>query len=150
MRASVGDPDPRRVVVDTNVLISAALVAGGTPARLVQRVLERGMLVFSPATLAEFRTRLWRPKFDRYITIEQRQRIVHDLHTAAVIIEVSAAVAQVSFCPDADDDKFVHAALAGRAPWLVTGDGDLLEMAPVAGLAVVSPATALGLAGFLS
>ena len=149
MRASLADAGPRLVVINTNVIINAALIGGGTPARLVLRVLERGLLVFSAATFAELETRLWRPKFDRYVTIEQRQRILHDLHASAVIVEVSAAIAQERYSRDANDDKFVHAAVAASARWLVTGDGDLLAMAPVAGVRVVNPASAMELAEFL-
>jgi predicted nucleic acid-binding protein len=44
---------------------------------------------------------------------------------------------------DADDDKFIHAALAARAPWLVTGDQDLLSIPPMAHLKILTPAQAL-------
>ena len=47
-------------VIDTNVLISAALVRCSVPAKLVNLVLQRGSIVFSEAaTLAELETRLW-------------------------------------------------------------------------------------------
>ena len=42
-----------RVVIDTNVLLSAALSPNGVPATLVDCVLEFGSLVFSNATFAE-------------------------------------------------------------------------------------------------
>jgi uncharacterized protein len=52
-----------KLVIDTNILISAALSAQGAPARLVRCALAQHQLVFSLATFDELRTRLYRPKF---------------------------------------------------------------------------------------
>ena len=57
-----------QVVADTNVLISAALSPDGAPARLLERLHKESRLVFAPATFAELETRLWKPKFDRWLT----------------------------------------------------------------------------------
>jgi len=67
-----------RVVIDTHVLISAALVSASPPARSVRHVLLHGRLLFSDATFAELHARLWRPKFDRYLSIEDRKSLLHD------------------------------------------------------------------------
>jgi predicted nucleic acid-binding protein len=45
------------------------------PARLVQFALAHHQLVFSNATLDELQTRLYRPKFDPYVSLELRQRL---------------------------------------------------------------------------
>ena len=63
-----------RVVADTNVLISAALSPLSTPALVVYHVLQHGQFVFSSETFAELETRIWRPKFDRYISIVRRRQ----------------------------------------------------------------------------
>lgn len=65
-----------QVVIDTNVLLSAALSPSGVPAILVDRLLEIGKLVFSAATFAELEARIWLPKFDRYLPIERRRLIL--------------------------------------------------------------------------
>ena len=77
------DTAPRRVVIDTNVWISAALSRHGAPARFVRQALERQVPIFSTATFAEFQQRLWRPKFDPYLSIELRNRILHDASLGA-------------------------------------------------------------------
>lgn len=130
-------------VIDTNVWISAALSPAGAPARLVRHVLAHGVPVFSGDTFAELQTRLWKPKFDRYLGMDARRRLLHDLNAAALWIEVPPAVAAVAHCRDADDDRFVHAALAASAPWLVTGDQDLLDVPPLPRLSILTPAAAL-------
>lgn len=144
-RAGIAEAPPgtRLFVIDSNVWISAALSRGGAPARLVQRVLSSCRPVFTAATFAELESRLWKPKFDPYISVELRRRLLHDLSGAALWVEVPASLATQTFSRDADDDKFVHAALAANAMWLVSGDGDLLDMAPVPRLTVLSPLNAL-------
>lgn len=137
-----------RVAVDTNVWISAALVASGTPARLVARVLRHGVPILSNDTWAELESRLWQPKFDRYLDIETRKRFLHELGGAADWVEVTAVIAAKAWCRDAADDKFLHAALAGNAGWLISGDADLQVLRNVESVRIASPAEALQAAGF--
>jgi putative PIN family toxin of toxin-antitoxin system len=137
-----------RVVIDSNVWISAALSPDGAPAKVVRRVLEYGLAVFSPATFAELETRLWKPKFDRYLSMELRRRLLHDIDAAAFWVDVPPAIAVQSYCRDVDDDKFIHTALAAQAPWLVTGDRDLLDVAAIPGLRIPTPAETILLPEF--
>lgn len=132
-----------RVVIDTNVWISAALIREGTPARLVDVVLQHHLPVFSAGTFAELETRLWKPKFDRYLSLEMRRRLLHDLNAAALWVDIPASIAAQNHSRDPEDDKFIHTALAAQAPLLVSGDRDLLEAPRLADLAILTPATAL-------
>jgi len=133
----------RRVVIDTNVLISAALIANTPPALAVNLALQRGRLVFSEDTFAELETRLWRAKFDRYLTLEARKALLHDWRAVSDWMSpaLTASVA-TRHSRDADDDMFVHAAVASGAELLVSGDRDLLDLGTVAGVAIVAPAQA--------
>ena len=130
-------------VVDTNVWISAALSKSGSPAPLVRYVLANGVPVLTRSTFDELQTRLWKPKFDRYLSMDQRKSILHDLSAAAMWVDVPTAISAVAYSRDQDDDKFIHAALAAQAPWLVTGDQDLLTVALQPGLQILTPAAAL-------
>ena len=127
-------------VIDTNVLISAALSARGAPARLVQLLLERGTVVFSHPTFDELKTRLYRPKFDRYISLELREAVLHDLSAAARWVEIGEPA---RYCRDRSDDMFIETALAARAGIVVSGDQDLLQAPPVEGLRILNPEQAL-------
>ncbi|MFP4070514.1 MAG: putative toxin-antitoxin system toxin component, PIN family [Desulfovibrionales bacterium] len=138
--------DAHLVVVDTNVWISGILTREGAPARVVRHVMTRGIPVFSFPTFAEFESRIRRPKFDRYISLEMRRQILHDLSAAALWVDIPPDLARKPFCRDTDDDMFIHTALAARAPWLVTGDKDLLDVCAIPQLHIVSPAAALELA----
>ena len=132
-----------RVVVDTHVWISAALTRDGAPAQLARRVLAECTPVLSEATFAELQSRLWRPKFDRYLGMELRQRILHDLDAVAYWAAIAPGLAAQRWCRDPDDDHFIRAALAAQASLLISGDADLLEVPAIEGLRILTPAQAL-------
>ena len=147
-RARVVQAGAVRVVIDTNIWISAALSRDGASVRLVRQVLAHGLPVFSPGTFAELETRIWLPKFDRYLSLELRRQILHDLDAAAHWVEVAPEIAGCAHCRDANDDKFIHTALAAGAAWLVSGDRDLLDAPAVPGVRILSAAEALRLPEF--
>lgn len=131
---------PTEWVLDTNVLISAALSAQGAPHQLVQEVLQQGCLVFSESSFAELRTRLHRPKFDRYLSLDMRQALLHDFGASARWVDPGTITA---YCRDPDDDVFIATALAAGLQCLVSGDKDLLQSPLPPGFSVLSPAQAL-------
>ena len=138
--SDAGRPRVGRVVIDTNVWLSAWLSREGKAAACVNRVLQRGLPVFSAATFEELSNRCWRPKFDRYLSLEQRRVLLIDASAASLWVEPDAALQAVRACRDADDDKFLQLALAADAQWLVSGDADLLALEAVGATPIVSPA----------
>jgi putative PIN family toxin of toxin-antitoxin system len=125
------------------VLLSSALSPDGAPAVLVDRLLLHGRLVFSKATFAELESRMWKPKFDCYLPIERRQRLLRDFDASALWVEVLPALAAQRFSRDTSDDAFIHAALAAGACRLVSGDDDLLCLHPLETLHILTPRAAL-------
>jgi len=140
----------KRVVVDTNVWLSAALSPTGAPSQVLRRVLAHGVPVFSDATFAELEARIWKPKFDRYLTMEARQGILHDARALGHWVDIPETIATQRYSRDKDDDKFIRTAIAGSAMWLVTGDLDLLVIEADLGVRIVAPAQALLMEDFLS
>ncbi len=143
-------PIANRVVIDTNVWLSAALSPAGAPSQVVRRVLTFGMPVFSDATFAELDARIWKPKFDRFLSMEARRGLLHDARALGYWVGISSDIATQRFSRDADDDKFIHTAMAGSALWLVTGDQDLLVIKADFGVRIVAPAQALLMEDFCS
>jgi uncharacterized protein len=133
----------RLVVLDTNVWLSAALSPNGTPAQVVHAVLLHEVSVFSETTFAVLETRIWKPKFDRYLSLEARRAILRGARSAALWVEIPPELAEQRWSRDLDDDVFIRTALAANASWLVTGDDDLLSVPAIEALRVVSPAQAL-------
>lgn len=138
-------PPSLRLVIDTNVWISGLLTKSGTPAKLTRHVILTARPVFCVKTFAELQDRLWRPKFDRYVSIEQRQAFLRDVDSVAEWVELDARpdLTGLAHSRDPDDDKFIHTALAGEADVLVSGDRDLLDLGRVGELQILSPADAL-------
>ena len=139
-----------RVVIDSNVWISAALAPGGAPAQVLRQVLQHGQPVFSPITFEELRSRLWKPKFDRWLSLEQRQRLLHDVDACALWVALPAETALRNYSRDPDDDAFIHTALAAHAPWLITGDQDLLSVRQPLPMTILTPAAALADTRFMA
>lgn len=131
-----------RLVLDTNVLISAALSHGGSPRAVVDAAREaNGILLFSRETLHELRTRLLASKFDRYVSWEGRALYLAQLEAVSEWVSITGAKLG---CRDPDDDKLLETALLGEAGCLVTGDRHLLEMSPFHGIPIVTPAGFVG------
>ena len=125
-----------RVVLDTNVLISAVLSPLGKPFACLDWVLDNASLIVSRELLEELETRLARPKFSKYVDDARRRAFVADLGLSTVQVELSGAV---TVCRDPDDNKLLELAVAGRADCLVTGDQDLLVLDPFQGIPVLTP-----------
>jgi putative PIN family toxin of toxin-antitoxin system len=83
---------------------------------------------------------LSRPKFDRYVTIEERQGFLRQLGEIAEVIEI---LTPVRACRDPRDDKFLEVAVNGAADLVVTGDADLLALHPFRGIAILTQAAYL-------
>lgn len=132
-----------RVVVDTNVLISAALRPKGPPRAVIDMVqTANGVLLFSNDSFHELQSRLLRARFDRYVSREGR--VLYLVQIKAVSEWVSITGAKLG-CRDPDDDKILETALMGDADCLVTGDQDLLEMSSFSGIPIVNPVAFLEL-----
>jgi uncharacterized protein len=132
-----------RFVFDTNVLVSALLFAESKPAQAFFTALRRGILLTSLAALHELRDVLHRKKFDKYLTIEEREQFLDQYTRSATIIAITETI---QVCRDAKDDKFLEIAANGAATYLITGDPDLLVLHPFRGIPVVSPDTFLVMA----
>jgi putative PIN family toxin of toxin-antitoxin system len=126
-----------RVVLDTNVLISAALSPLGNPFACLRWVLDNATLIVSRELLEELETRLARPKFNKYVDHSRRRAFISDLSLSAAHVELSGVV---TVCRDPDDNKLLEIAIVGRADCLVTGDEDLLVLDPFKGVPILTPA----------
>jgi uncharacterized protein len=123
-----------RVVLDTNVLISA-FIAPGICAELLEHCSRQHRVVVSDYILAEFRNRLV-DKF-RY-SPEEAAEAANLVQSIAQLVAPSDLAAPV--CRDPDDDAVLGTAIAGLATCIVTGDMDLLVLREYHGIAIIRPA----------
>jgi len=126
-----------RIVVDTNVFVSAIALPLSIPRQAVDQALDHGVLLFSEATMSELAEVLSRPKFDHYVSAEDRMLFLGRLGSAAEFVPTIQVVRE---CRDPQDDKFLEVALNGRADLILTGDADLQAMHPWRGIGIVAPA----------
>ena len=126
-----------RIVADTNCLVSRLLLPSSVPGNAVRRAADSGLLLASEATMNELADVLARPKFDRYISLADRQQFLRLLGRVA---EFVPTVYPVRECRDPKDDKFLELALNGRAHLIITGDAGLLALHPWREIAIVTPA----------
>lgn len=129
--------DRERIVVDTNALISRLLLPDSVLERAVSRAVDSGVLLVSEATMNELAEVLARSKFDRYISLQDRQQFLLLLGRIAELVTVLHAVRA---CRDPKDDKFIELAVNGAAALIITGDHDLLQLHPFRGIQILSPA----------
>lgn len=116
-----------RVVIDPSVLVSALITPLGSPASLWQAVRdERIGLITSPRVLAELAGVLVRPKFRRYVTIDEVNAFVAEVAQYGTPLTDSADAPAVT--RDPNDDYLVALAQAGHAQAIVSGDRDLTEL----------------------
>lgn len=122
-----------RVVLDTNILVSA-LLWRGTPYRCLLAV-QAGLadLILSPPILDELRTVLV-TKFRH--TASDADEAIKLIRTTADMVEISGGIRAVP--DDPDDDKFIETAQIGRAGLIVSGDRHLLELGSAAGVPVIT------------
>jgi putative PIN family toxin of toxin-antitoxin system len=109
-----------RVVLDTNILVSALIAPAGKPAAIYD-AWEDGKFTLLTCTehLDELRATLQKPKIADLIKPHKSGRVVNQIKQLAV--EVSS-LPRVQRSPDPTDDFLLALSEAGRADYLVTGD----------------------------
>ena len=125
-----------RIVLDTNVLVSAALKRNSMPGMAVHLVERSGGLLKSQVTEQQLFEVLARPYFDLLIDPDARAWLKQLLRAA----ELVTIIDRIAACRDPTDDKFLELAVNGHADLIVSGDGDLLALNPFRQIPIVTPA----------
>jgi uncharacterized protein len=123
-------------VLDTNVIVSAILSPRSVPRQAFDRAFLLGTVLVSDAILVEVDDVLRRPKFQRYVSEEERLQFLAKFVGEAMIIEVTEVITD---CRDSKDNKFLELAVSGGAKCTISGDTDLLVLDPFRGILIVTP-----------
>lgn len=119
---------PPRVVIDTNLVLSALVFSQGRSASLREAWQRQRILpLVSRATASELIRVLAYPKFK--LTADEQQELLADYLPCCKTVRIPDPPRRASACRDAFDVPFLQLALAGKADALVTGDRDLLALA---------------------
>jgi uncharacterized protein len=128
-----------RIVLDTNVLISA-IVFGGRPREVLEKVIAgRFTMAISAEMLAEFQGVLEGKKF-RYPSDIVRT-IVHELLAVSELVRPRMKVEQIK--ADPADNRILECALESGAACIVSGDRHLLELGRFEGIPILDAAAFL-------
>lgn len=133
-----------RVVLDTNILISALITRNTPPDRLYQAWLRGEIeLVISDTQVAEIHDVLSRPRLRRFLDADEADVIVENIATRALII---TELPVVNVSPDPKDNPVLASAIAGKAELIVSGDKKhMLDLGEIEGIPIVTARKALEL-----
>jgi uncharacterized protein len=125
----------KRVVVDTNIIISA-LSAGGTPQRIIQAwIMGEFLAVMSTELQQEINTVLNRAKL---IKPDKRHRALLGTLFNQSLMVLPQPIDEIVF-PDENDHFLLELAVTAQANLIVTGDKALLNLKKIRGIEILNP-----------
>ncbi len=132
----------RKVVLDTNVIVSALIVPVGKSAQILKHINDLDLQT-SEEILSEVERVLHYPRIQRryQLSDETIHTYLERLKAVSTIVAVHSQVEAV--VRDPDDNKFLACAIDGGAEYLVSGDPDLTVLAEYQGIQIVTPAAFL-------
>jgi len=131
-----------RIVLDTNVLVSA-LISIGTPPSLLYEAWAQGefQLITSRAQIKELTRVLAYERLRPYIDPADAETLAETIDAAAVVVE---SLPETKVAADPDDNVILATAITGHAELIVTGDkSHLLSLGSVEGIPVITPREAI-------
>ncbi|TAK56131.1 MAG: putative toxin-antitoxin system toxin component, PIN family [Dehalococcoidia bacterium] len=129
-----------RVVLDTNVIVSAVISNAGPPDAIVNAWRKGSFqLITSAPLLAEIADVLARPQIRKRsgFSAAEEATYVAALSETAILVEPSE---RLSVIEDPDDNLLIEAAVAARADFIVTGDKQVLELGAFRDTQIITPA----------
>ena len=125
-----------RFVLDTNIFVSAALFPDSKPDQILRHILCTEELLASVRMLEELSDVLERDKFDRYISLKDREDFLILLIDQVTLIEPETSI---DVCRDPKDNMILELAVSGNADFILTGDRDLLVLNPFQSIQILTP-----------
>lgn len=121
-----------KVVIDTNILVSAAQDENSMAWKIIREVIEGRLEAFAThQTMSENRQMLRKLIRDR-----QYRELLEEYFRRLLIVKVFKPVQVVS---DPEDNKLFESAVASGADYIITNDGDVLYVEEFKGVKVVTP-----------
>ena len=139
-----------RIVIDTNILVSAILTPKGNPAKILKLILEGNLyLIISPAILEETRQVFSYPRLVKLlkknkITLDEVYGFLDKLSRIAVITPGQLNIDVIQ--DDPSDNKILACGQEGEADFIISGDHHLTDLKTFQGIKIVNPAAFLKIA----
>ena|SRR3989344_1994871 len=127
----------KRAVIDTNVLVSAALIKLGKPRKIFEKFLNGEIiLIESEELITELKDVLMRSKF-KFITIGEKEIFIKSLTELCEIVEPKQKFEIIK--EDSDDNIVLETAVQGKTDYIISGDEHLLKLKEFRGIKILSP-----------
>jgi hypothetical protein len=139
-----------RIVIDTNILVSAFLTPKGNPAKILKLILEGKLnLIISPAILEETRQVFNYPRLVKLmrknkITLDEVYGFLDKLSRVAVITPGQLDIDVIQ--DDPADNKILACGQEGEADFIISGDHYLTDLKTFQGIKILNPAAFLKIA----
>jgi putative PIN family toxin of toxin-antitoxin system len=133
-----------RIVIDTNVVVSALCFPISTPRIAFDLAREKSVILCSEECFSEIQSVLHRKKFDQYIDNDLRVEFLKKYKEILAFINI---ITKINECRDHKDNKFLELALDGNAEIIISGDNDLLDLDPFRGIRILDPVGFLEMMG---
>ena len=133
-----------KIVLDTNVLVSALINPHGKPAQILNYVFENRIRLFtSPSIIEELERALSYPKLVKRhgLVKEELKEFVFDLLSIMPLAEEEKTIEVIK--EDPSDNKYLSCALSAKADFIVSGDVHLLNLGQYEGIQLITPAQLL-------
>jgi len=131
-----------RILLDTNVLISALLSGVGPPGQVLSAIRQgRHVLISSDYLAQELRSVTNRPHLRSRIAPEEVEALIYNLEAVGFLV---SDLPEVDLSPDPKDNPILATAIAGRADFIVSGDKSHMQsLGQVNGIPILTPRNAL-------
>jgi len=128
-----------KVVIDTNVFVSATITEKGKTAQILKVWREKKLeVIISSEILKEIGQVIFRPKIKKisFWTEKERYQFIEDLARVCIVTPGSLQLKQA--VKHTQDHKFLAAAIEGKAGYIVSGDRHLRDLGVYKGIKIVS------------
>ena len=123
-----------KIILDTNLWISFLISNNFNE---IDILIENNtiQLLFSNELIEEFLTVAKRPKFRKYFSNQDIEKLLNSFALFGKLIKVKSDIKK---CRDIKDNFLLNLAIDGKANYLVTGDKDLLSLKKIGSVKIVS------------
>lgn len=126
-----------KVVIDTNVIISAAKSTDGNPAQIFEMLLLEEITSYTTKDIIEeIKEVLARPRIK--LNLVEQEFIANNYEKFSIKIQTISKFDMIK--EDPDDNKFLECAFDCKAEYIVSGDDHLLKLKEFKGIKILTPA----------
>tara|TARA_Y100000310_G_scaffold336853_1_gene422466 strand:- start:517 stop:939 length:423 start_codon:yes stop_codon:yes gene_type:complete len=130
---------PLKVVLDTNVIVSSAIVKEGNPARIFEMLLLEEIENYtSKEIIEEIKDVLDRPRITKRLKQKDKEFILNNFEQISTIIKPEIKINKIE--EDPDDNKFLECAVTCKADYIISGDAHLLNLKEFKNIQILTPA----------